>query len=286
MSVSPRRSRRQFVMKQIALQSTSSPESRTALQEVRVLKALHHPFIVRYHDSWLDEQSSTLCVVMHYCAGGDLHGRIRQASAAGQSFSEGAVLDWFIALCLALRYCHDRRLLHRDIKSQNVFLSQHGVCRLGDFGIARVLSTGNQMAQSVVGTPYSLAPEVCQSQHYSYAADVWALGCVLYETCALRLPFEAGNLLGLVWKIVHEKPEPIDAARYSPELWQLLQAMLSKEPQRRPSVKEILLLPFIQRRVPIIVEEMKNRNSDQKRIHRQERKDAAAAAAAAAAATH
>ena len=273
-------------MKQIALQSTSSPESRTALQEVRVLKALHHPFIVRYHDSWLDEQSSTLCVVMHYCAGGDLHGRIRQASAAGQSFSEGAVLDWFIALCLALRYCHDRRLLHRDIKSQNVFLSQHGVCRLGDFGIARVLSTGNQMAQSVVGTPYSLAPEVCQSQHYSYAADVWALGCVLYETCALRLPFEAGNLLGLVWKIVHEKPEPIDAARYSPELWQLLQAMLSKEPQRRPSVKEILLLPFIQRRVPIIVEEMKNRNSDQKRVHRQERKDAAAAAAAAAAATH
>ena len=258
-------------MKQISFVSPASPEAQTALQEVRLLKALKHPFIVKYRDSWIDEQQGTLWIVMHYCSGGDLHTRIAQRRATGQRFDEGRVLDWFIELCLALRYCHERKLLHRDIKAQNVFLSEHGVCRLGDFGIARVLSGTREMAKSVVGTPYALAPEVCENKAYGYAADVWALGCVLYELCTLRHAFEADNLLGLVWKIVHDQPAGI-GAEYSAELQALVFAMLSKKAEQRPGIKDILLLPFIQQRVPIIVEQIKLRKveKDRKREPRRE----------------
>ena len=258
--------RKSYVMKQISLQPQSS-DSQTALQEVRLLKALTHPFIVRYHDSWVDREAGALWIVCHYCAGGDLASLISQRStttAADRYFPEGQVLDWFIELCLALRYCHDRKLLHRDIKTQNIFVNQHNTCKLGDFGIARVLTATREMASSVVGTPYALAPEVCESKAYSYAADVWALGCVLYEMCSLRRPFEADNLLGLVWKIVHCQPRDITEGQFSDELKGLVAAMLQKDSSKRPSVKEILMLPFIQQRVPIIVEQMKQRKLEKR----------------------
>ena len=269
---SPRRS---YVIKQISLQP-QSPDSQTALQEVRLLKALTHPFIVRYHDSWVDREAGALWIVCHYCAGGDLATLIAYRAANGGSgaeryFPEGQVLDWFIELCLALRYCHDRKLLHRDIKTQNIFLNQHNTCKLGDFGIARVLTATREMASSVVGTPYALAPEVCESKAYSYAADVWALGCVLYELCSLRRPFEADNLLGLVWKIVHCQPRDITEAGYSNELRGLVAVMLHKDSSKRPSIKEILMLPFIQQRVPIIVERMKQRKLEKR--SKQKRKE-------------
>ena len=269
--------RHSYVMKHISLQSQSA-DSVTALQEVRLLKALTHPFIVRYHDSWVDREAGALWIVCHYCAGGDLASLIAQRAAApvttpasSRYFPEGAVLDWFIELCLALRYCHDRKLLHRDIKTQNIFLTQHHTCKLGDFGIARVLTATREMASSVVGTPYALAPEVCESKAYSYAADVWALGCVLYEMCSLRRPFEAENLLGLVWKIVHCQPREITECGYSDELRRLVSAMLHKDSSKRPSIKEILMLPFIQQRVPIIVERMKQRKLEKR--SKQKRKE-------------
>ena len=120
------------------------------------------------------------------------------------------------------------------------------------------------MARSIVGTPYALAPEVCESKAYSYAADVWALGCVLYELCSLRRPFEADNLLGLVWKIVHCQPKEITEGGYSDELRGLVSVMLHKDSSKRPSIKEILMLPFIQQRVPIIVEQMKQRKLEKR----------------------
>ena len=146
------------------------------------------------------------------------------------------------------------------------------MCRLGDFGIARVLSGTKEMAQTVVGTPYSLAPEVCENKAYGYAADVWALGCVLYEMCALKHAFDAGNLLGLVWKIVHGQPEGLGEG-FSGELRELLSSMLSKKPEQRPAIKDILLLPFIQQRVPIIVQQIKQRKAEKGSKRKEQRRE-------------
>lgn len=140
---------------------------------------------------------------------GDLSFHIKRRQAKGERFTETEIFNWFVQLCLALEYIHGRKVLHRDLKSQNVFLTGNNTVKLGDFGISRVLENTTTSAMTVVGTPYYMSPEVCQNMPYTFKSDVWALGCVLYELCTLKHAFSADNLLGLVFKIVQDKYEPI-----------------------------------------------------------------------------
>lgn len=113
---------------------------------------------------------------------------------------------------MALNYIHENRILHRDIKSSNIFVTSNGYVKIGDFGISRVLEHTYDSANTVVGTPYYMryqnlymvSPEVCENKPYTFKSDVWALGCVLYELCTLKHAFDANNLLGLVYKIVKD----------------------------------------------------------------------------------
>ena len=128
---------------------------------------------------------------------------------ADTQFSEGVILNWFLQTCMALMYIHQKKILHRDIKTQNIFLTSNGTIKLGDFGISKILENSITQAKTTVGTPYYLSPEACQNQNYNSKSDVWALGCVLYELCTLKHAFDASNLLGLVYKIVKGTYEPI-----------------------------------------------------------------------------
>ena len=86
---------------------------------------------------------------------------------------------------MALAYVHGRKVIHRDIKTQNVFLTSSNTVKVGDFGISKVLESTTQKAMTVVGTPYYMAPEACLSEPYTSKSDVWALGCIVYELCTL-----------------------------------------------------------------------------------------------------
>ena len=144
-------------------------------------------------------------------------------------------MNWFIQLAMALEYIHGRKVLHRDIKVSNIFLTGNNTVKLGDFGISKVLETTQEQAQTVVGTPYYMSPEVCESKPYTHKSDIWALGCVLFELCALDKPFFAENLLGLVYKIVQDDPKPIPDT-YSKELAKLVEMSLQKDPAKRPQI--------------------------------------------------
>lgn len=108
-----------------------------------------------------------------------------------------------------MKHVHDRKILHRDLKSQNVFLTKKGMVKLGDFGIARVLSNTKSRAKTVVGTPYYLSPEIIESSPYNFKSDIWSLGVLLYEMCALQPPFNAQSLHQLAQKIVSGKFEKL-----------------------------------------------------------------------------
>ena len=108
-------------------------------------------------------------------------------------------------MCLGIKHVHDRKILHRDIKCQNVFLTKEGIIKIGDFGIARVLKNTIDVSKSMVGTPYYLSPEIIEGRPYSFKSDIWSLGVMLYEMCALKPPFEAMNMHFLAMNIVRGK---------------------------------------------------------------------------------
>jgi NIMA (never in mitosis gene a)-related kinase len=110
-------------------------------------------------------------------------------------------LDIFTQCCLALKHIHDRKIVHRDIKAQNIFLTKNKIVKLGDFGIAKVLNNTMQLCRSMVGTPYYLSPEIINNKPYSFKSDIWSMGAMLYELCALKPPFDGSSIPMLGMKI-------------------------------------------------------------------------------------
>ncbi|XP_066896174.1 serine/threonine-protein kinase Nek1 isoform X10 [Kogia breviceps] len=235
---------RQYVIKEINISSMSGKEREESRREVAVLANMKHPNIVQYRESF--EENGSLYIVMDYCEGGDLFKRIN--AQKGILFQEDQILDWFVQICLALKHVHDRKILHRDIKSQNIFLTKDGTIQLGDFGIARVLNSTVELVRTCIGTPYYLSPEICENKPYNNKSDIWALGCVLYEMCTLKHAFEAGNMKNLVLKIISGSFPPV-SLHYSYDLRSLLSQLFKRNPRDRPSVNSILEKGFIAKRI-------------------------------------
>ena len=221
----------------------TSKAKQDAKKEVSVLAKFDHINIVKYITSFIDQKTNILGIVMEYCDGGDIYQKIQKQR--GLPLQEKQILDWFIQLCLALKHIHGKKILHRDIKSSNIFLSNNQkTVKLGDFGIAKVLNTTTELAKTCIGTPYYLSPEICEHRPYNNKSDIWALGCVLYEMCTLKHAFESGNMKGLIFKIVRGNYPPIPP-RYCYEIKLLIASMFRKEPKERPSISAILRKPFL-----------------------------------------
>jgi NIMA (never in mitosis gene a)-related kinase 1/4/5 len=238
--------RKLYIMKIIDVSRMERKQKEEALNEVHVLKAMRHPYIVTYRESFMDKRC--LCIVMDYADGGDMYSKIAKQKANGKGFQESLLLDWFVQICLAIKHMHDRKILHRDLKTQNVFLTSKGEVKIGDFGISRVLQHTYDCAQTAIGTPYYLSPEICQEKPYNQKSDIWSLGCILYEMVTLRHAFDASSMKGLVVKILRGTYPSIPSC-YSQNLRDLIDEMLQKDAQNRPSVKKILEKDFLKSRI-------------------------------------
>lgn len=181
---------------------------------------------------------------MDYADGGDLYTKINERKKLGSLWPESFILDLFVQICLALKHVHDRRILHRDLKTQNIFLTSKGEVKMGDFGISRVLQHTYDCARTAIGTPYYLSPEICQDQPYNQRSDIWSLGCMLYEIVTLNHAFDATSMKGLVMKILRGNYPPI-SKNYSKELGDLISTLLKKNPDERPTINQVLQTPFL-----------------------------------------
>ncbi|XP_042536104.1 serine/threonine-protein kinase Nek4 isoform X2 [Dipodomys spectabilis] len=255
--VKHRRDGRQYVIKKLNLRNASSRERRAAEQEAQLLSQLKHPNIVTYKESW-EGGDGLLYIVMGFCEGGDLYRKLKEQK--GQLLPESRVVEWFVQIAMALQYLHEKHILHRDLKTQNVFLTRTNIIKVGDLGIARVLENNSDMASTLIGTPYYMSPELFSNKPYNYKSDVWALGCCVYEMATLKHAFNAKDMNSLVYRIIEGKLPPIPRI-YSPELAELIRTMLSRRPEERPSVRSILRQPYIKHQISLFLEATKAKTS-------------------------
>ncbi|OMJ69407.1 hypothetical protein SteCoe_32875 [Stentor coeruleus] len=233
------------VIKQIDIGIMTQEEKDETIREALILRNLNHPNIIQFRDAYTTKKKK-LCIVMDYADGGDMQSKIKERN--GRLFQEDQVLDWFVQICLAMKHVHDRKILHRDLKSQNIFLTRTGRIKLGDFGIAKVLSATVDNAKTMVGTPYYLSPEIVENRPYSFKSDIWSLGVLLYEMCCLKPPFDATSLHFLALKIVRGQYPPLNK-QFSQPLRNLVTKMLKTDSNQRPTIHEILKEPLIRNRI-------------------------------------
>ncbi|CAN9510925.1 unnamed protein product [Ophioblennius macclurei] len=258
----------EFVMKEIQLPK-NRPKLESSRREAVLLSTMKHPHIVAFRESF--EADDLLCIVMEYCGGGDLLRRIQRQK--NTQFCVDNILKWFAQMCAGAKYIHDQRVLHRDLKSKNIFLTDDGTIKLGDFGSACVLNSSKAHARAYVGTPYYVAPEIWDNRPYNNKSDVWSLGCVLYELCTLHHPFQAPSWKSLILKVCRGAYPPLPS-RLPYELHHLVKQMFKTDPRDRPSLHTILTSHRVSRllrtHLPPQVEEAAGRARRTKRWNREE----------------
>lgn len=239
-----------------------NPKERTQLiSEFRILSELNHPNIVQYvHHAHIPEQHM-LYLYMEYCDGGDLSFIIKNYRNSNEYLPEGIIWNIFTQILMALYRCHygvnsplvtniyeemecpiitdnTRVVIHRDIKPDNIFLSD-GKFKLGDFGLAKSLEHEIEFATTCVGTPYYMSPEILLDKPYTPLCDIWSLGCVIYELCALHPPFQAKTHLQLQKKI-QEGVYPDIPEHYSASLRRIISYCIQTDLNQRAPTFELL----------------------------------------------
>ncbi|SBS86143.1 NIMA related kinase 2, putative [Plasmodium malariae] len=250
-----------FVVKQIDMTCMNYKEKTNVVNELKTLVEVSvHPFIVRYKEAFIE--GSVLYVAMDYCSKGDLSKYIKKNKEMKTFIPEAKIKRWLLHIITAIKFLHDKKLIHRDLKCNNIFLDEHERAKVGDFGLSKLLEQTEQTS-TLCGTIGYMAPEVCKNVTYSFPADIWSLGVILYELISLKQPFKShnANMLSVVQKICEDEPDPLPS-NYSEELINLCHWMLKKNYKERPTVYDLIATAYMQKEVHLLKSEILNKREE------------------------
>ncbi|BEI94695.1 uncharacterized protein CcaverHIS019_0702760 [Cutaneotrichosporon cavernicola] len=245
---------KEFALKELDYGKMNERDRKQIMAEVAILESLKHRNIVQLVQKIRDAKNERIYIVMEYCTSGDLGSLIRKAQRSTAPLHEDRIWNIFLQITLALHHCHwpeQRRaavrpsgdagrtqVLHRDLKPENVFLSGDFV-KLGDFGLSKDMA-GHTFTQTYVGTPLYMPPEILAENRYDTKSDIWSLGCLVYEMCALHSPFHTARTQEELISMVKSGKMPPLPSNISPALKLVIKAMLNLNPIRRPSTRDLL----------------------------------------------
>ena len=212
-----------YALKKVKIKKLNKKEQINALNEVRILASVNSPYVIGYKESFIDESDQTLCIIMEYADDGDLYEKIKLYIKNKTTFMEHDIWRIFIQITKGLNDLHEYNILHRDLKSANVFLFRDGTAKLGDLN----------------GTPYYASPEVWKDKPYNSKSDIWSLGCVFYELIMLTTPFKAKSMKELYQKVKKGEYPPIPN-NFSPKFQIIIDSILKVKPEERPDASDIL----------------------------------------------
>ena len=227
-----------YALKTVILEKLNKKEQENSVNEVRILASINHPNVIGYKEAFWDDEKSALNIVMEYADDGDLHSKIEKMKKAGGYFKEPIIWSYAIQMIEGLKALHDKKIMHRDLKSANIFLvKDKHQCKLGDMNVSKVIK--EKVLHTQTGTPYYASPEVWNDAPYSYKSDLWSIGCVVYELCELRPPFQGKDLDELYENVCKGKPERINKA-YSEDLWKMILMLLQVDVNKRVDCNKFL----------------------------------------------
>ena len=228
----------EYALKRIKIGNLDKKDKENTLNEVRLLASIKNPYVIGFREAFFDESTKEFCIVTDFAEGGDLFELIKSCSKEKVYLQEVIVWRYLHQIAQGLKYLHDMHIIHRDIKGANILLNKdRSVVMLGDMNVSKVAKSKYLFTQT--GTPYYASPEVWRDEPYDLKSDIWSLGCLVYELCALLPPFRGKDMESLFAKIQAGKFVRIPRI-YSDELADTISSMLKSTPSLRPDCGEIL----------------------------------------------
>ena len=238
-----------FAMKTSKIGNLSLKGKESALNEIRILYSLDNPNIISYIDSFFDEESKTLNTIMEYAENGDLSKKILSLKKKKYHFTENQIWKFIIQILLGMNYLHENNIIHRDLKSANIFITKNGILKIGDLNISKFSLNG--FARTQTGTPFYCSPEIWDDHAYDQKCDVWSVGCIIYELCTLNLPFNGKDKNELALNIKKGYYDKI-SDYYSNDLKTLISYMLIVDPRKRFSTQQLIHCDIVKKKIDML----------------------------------
>ena len=209
------------------------------ISEIKIHKSLHHPNIVAFEHYF--EDSENVYLLIEICH----HQTLNELLKRRKKLTELEVQCYGVQIIKALKYLHNHRVIHRDLKLGNLFISEKMEMKVGDFGLATKLEFDGERKRTVCGTPNYIAPEILEGKMgHSYEVDIWSLGVIMYTLIIGKPPFETNNVKETYKRIKMNNYSFPENAIISEPAKDLIQSILVLDPRKRPTLDEILQSDF------------------------------------------
>jgi len=238
------------------------------LNEIKIMKQCRSPYIISYYGSYFKD--SELWIVMEFCGAGSVSDLMR---ITDKTMNEEQISVILKDALKGLLYLHSKRKIHRDIKAGNILLNNKGEGKLADFGVSGQLSDTMAKRQTVIGTPFWMAPEVIQEVGYDVKADLWSLGITGIEMAEGKPPYSNIHPMRAIFMIPSRPPPKLtEPDKWSKELNDFTAQCLIKNPEQRPTAADLLKHPFITKakNASVLVSIIEEANEIIKKIGREE----------------